>query len=226
MLQFLTPKQPKQKNEFVNWEKTQKCTSVIILQLEAINLASPQFFQTKCRKREIERLYAAIFVAVLFDFWYLSNFGFYLRRLSEKIQVNHFSGGYSGSNLVVFFETFVSASENVKHSFYRGLVCIAKLLNTLREKLFCRYFEKHVQSFEDFGVAAKTVVKRSKSFVLLIWNVSGIISSSDSSLSTLGNIFWRCPFENKTNWESERQFFHQYCSANCRDWMLTLLWNT
>ena len=53
--------------EFVNWEKTQKCPFVVYADLEAINVASAQFPQTKCRTREIERQYAASFGAVLVD---------------------------------------------------------------------------------------------------------------------------------------------------------------
>ena len=53
--------------EFVNWEKTQKCPFVVYADLEAINLASAQLPQTKCRTREIERQYAASFGAVLVD---------------------------------------------------------------------------------------------------------------------------------------------------------------
>ena len=53
--------------EFVNWEKTQKCPFVVYVDLEAINVASAQFPQTKYRTREIERRYAASFGAVLVD---------------------------------------------------------------------------------------------------------------------------------------------------------------
>ena len=53
--------------EFVNWEKTQKCPFVVYSDLKAINVASAQFPQTKCRTREIERQYAASFGAVLVD---------------------------------------------------------------------------------------------------------------------------------------------------------------
>ena len=53
--------------EFVNWEKTQKCPFAVYADLEAINVASAEFPQTKCRTREIERQYAASFGAVLVD---------------------------------------------------------------------------------------------------------------------------------------------------------------
>ena len=53
--------------ELVNWEKTQKCPFVVYADLEAINVASAQFPQTKCRTRRIERQYAASFGAVLVD---------------------------------------------------------------------------------------------------------------------------------------------------------------
>ena len=53
--------------EFVNWEKTQKCPLVVYADLEAINVASAQFPQTKGRKRKIEKQFAASFGAVLVD---------------------------------------------------------------------------------------------------------------------------------------------------------------
>ena len=45
--------------EIVNWEKTQKCPFVVYADLEAINVASAQFPQTKCRTRKIERLWSS-----------------------------------------------------------------------------------------------------------------------------------------------------------------------
>ena len=53
--------------EFVNWEKTQNCPFAVYADIEAINVASAQFPQTKCRTREIERQYAASFGEVLVD---------------------------------------------------------------------------------------------------------------------------------------------------------------
>ena len=55
-------------NELVNWEETKKRPFVVCADLEAINVPSPQFSQTKCGTREIERQYAASFGAVLVDF--------------------------------------------------------------------------------------------------------------------------------------------------------------
>ena len=53
--------------ELVSWEKTQKYPFVVYADLEAINVASAQFLQTKCWTRQIERQYAASFGAVLVD---------------------------------------------------------------------------------------------------------------------------------------------------------------
>ena len=55
------------RTEFVNWDKTQKCSFVVYADLEAVKVASAQFPQTKRGTKEIEKHYAPSYGAVLVD---------------------------------------------------------------------------------------------------------------------------------------------------------------
>ena len=124
--------------EFVNSEKTQNCPFVVYADLEAINVTSALFPQTKCRTRKIEKQYAASFGAVLVDSRSWLNFAYISMRFWKKSNFNHYCWPYSNFNLVVLSVIFVSASGIVKQGSYRGLDCIAKLLDMLRDWLFWR----------------------------------------------------------------------------------------
>ena len=74
------------------------------------------------------------------------------------------------------------------------------------------------QTFNGFRPAAKPDVERGKRFVLLMWHGCGKNSSSDSSLSSFVNNYWRYPWKMQSDSQIDEfltSLFPQFIEIRC-----------